>query len=83
MYNWTEREQRLVKICFELAITLHTSGEYFKGKGIPYVAEWVAEQLNQCGYRNIPVGSSWGTLIEEETFKKIENAAIRDEGTSS
>lgn len=70
MYNWTEREKKLVSIAFELGITIHTH-PYFKDKKIPDVAAWISDQLNQCGFRNHPVGSSWGSLVEEETYEKM------------
>lgn len=83
MHNWTKREQTLVDICFQIALTLHTNGDPFRFKKNSEVAEWVADQLNQCGFPNVPVGSSWGHLVEEETFKKIKDATIRNEGTPS
>lgn len=76
MYKWTQREQKLAQICFELALTMHTSGDHFRDKDVSYVAKWVADQLNQCGFRNIPIGSSWGYLVEEETFKKNKDVTF-------
>lgn len=56
------REQKLVDICFEVALRIHAHPEIFTPKTTEEVATWVAQQLNQCGFPTTPVGASWGVL---------------------
>lgn len=55
------REQQLVDIMFEVAITIHTHPS-FRAKTREEVAEWVAHQLKECGFETTPCGASWGVL---------------------
>lgn len=61
VFRPTEREQKLVDICFQLAIMVHCD-ERFAKRGVEGVAEYVASQLKQCGFPTHPVGMSWGVL---------------------
>ena len=58
------KEQKLVDICFQVAIMVHEHPS-FKGKSSEYVVEYVAEQLRECGFDTVPLGSSWGILRNE------------------
>lgn len=69
MNNNTHREQKLVDLCFQIALMISTPGK--DRGGIPYdltklsaseKAAWVAKQLRACGFDTEPVGSSWGVL---------------------
>jgi len=71
------REQKLIDICFSIAITLHMHQAGWKDASIEEVAEWVATQLQECGFPTHPVGMSWGVLEKEsetERLKKIRDA---------
>lgn len=59
------REQKLVDICFSVAMHIHTE-KSFKGKSNEEVAKWVAEQLEGCGFKTIPMGASWGVLTNKQ-----------------
>ena len=62
----TEREQKLVDICFEILFTV-TADYYYKGwfsdRTIEERAEWVARMLRNNGFDTEPCGCSWGVLI--------------------
>lgn len=58
----TKTEQQLVDIAFELVLTMHANRKSFKNKSREEVAEWVAKQLANCGFKTEPCGSSWGVL---------------------
>lgn len=60
------REQKLVDICFEIALTVK-SYNGFKDKTNQEMAGWVAKQLEVAGFPTEPCGSSWGVLIEEKS----------------
>lgn len=55
-------EQKLVDICFQLALTMRKHNEHFNKLTIEETAEWVAKQLNDCGFPTTPMGMSWGVL---------------------
>lgn len=65
------REQQLIDICFSVGLMLHDpcsreedKSSYFKGKSNEEVAEWIASQLEACGFPTKPMGSSWGVLVK-------------------
>lgn len=58
-------EQKLVDIMFSIGLIIHDH-EYFDGKSIPEVAEYIAEQLRENGFDTHQVGSSWGVLTNEK-----------------
>ena len=55
-------EQKLVDICFEIALTMKHNSAFFEKQTTDETADWVANQLKQCGFPTIPCGSSWGIL---------------------
>lgn len=62
------REQQLVDICFQIAMTAASDRglEYF-GSGSDKnerICDWVVEQLRECGFPTHQQGSSWGVLDE-------------------
>ena len=57
-----DREQKLVDIAYEVAMTIKDNSDYWKGKTSEEIATWVSRQLRQCGFDTQPVGSSWGKL---------------------
>lgn len=57
----TNDTQKLIDITFQIAFTIHNE-KFFKGKNKYVVAEWVAEQLRECGFDTQPCGASWGVL---------------------
>lgn len=63
----TYREQKLVDITFEIALLLTSEkyADHFRKLGRDGVAEYVANQLNGCGFPTTPVGSSWGVLPDK------------------
>ena len=54
--------QKIVDICFSIALTINSRQDYFKGKNSQEVAEWVSSQLDACGFPNHPCRASWGKL---------------------
>jgi hypothetical protein len=55
------REQKLIDIMYQIAMV---SAEYNHGKSNEEIAKWVTDQLYACGFATMPVGSSWGILID-------------------
>lgn len=56
------REQKLIDIVFEVALTIRNSQRLKNHTTQDELAEWVAKQLRECGFDTKPVGSSWGVL---------------------
>ena len=54
-------EQKLVDICFEIALTMKGNKKLNKMSNDD-LAKWVADQLDGCGFKTFPCGSSWGVL---------------------
>ena len=54
-------EQKLVDICFMIALTMKGNKKLNKMSNED-LAKWVADQLNGCGFKTFPCGSSWGVL---------------------
>lgn len=65
----TGRERKLTDILFQIAYMIHTN-EALKQMSSSQVMEWAAEQLNDCGFYNIPMGASWGYLVSKESLEK-------------
>lgn len=59
-------EQKLVDICFSIALTIKTNKKYFGKLSYEETADWVAKQLDGCGFPTTPCGSSWGILIKDK-----------------
>ena len=59
------REQKLVDICFSVGLMIHSTN-HFETMTQEEVAAWIAKQLEACGFPTIPMGSSWGVLVEKE-----------------
>lgn len=57
----TEREQELVNIMFQIAMTVRDS-DVLQKMDNEQLAEWVRNQLSACGFETEPVGASWGVL---------------------
>lgn len=57
----TDREQKLLDIMFQVVLKVHNH-PYFKDKSDEEVCAWVLDQVNKCGFKAIPMGSSWGVL---------------------
>jgi len=58
-----EREQKLVDICFQVAMFVQDKRFNFHKMSQEELAEWVAKQLRECGFPTRPMGCSWGVLI--------------------
>lgn len=59
-----QEKQKLVDIMFQIALTIHDKRykKDFDKMDNERVAEWVAEQLKNCGFETFQCGSSWGVL---------------------
>ena len=57
-------EQKLVDLCFSMAMTLHMNQHWLEMQSRDELAEWVAKQLKDGGFPTKPCGISWGVLIE-------------------
>lgn len=59
-------QQKLVDICFEIAMMIHDQRYSFKDMDREELAAWVARQLDGCGFPTTAVGISWGVLDKEK-----------------
>jgi hypothetical protein len=59
------REQQLIDITFQIALTVWKHSDWFESKTKEEVCSWVSKQLKECGFNTIPIGSSWGVLVDE------------------
>lgn len=59
-----EQKQKLIDIMFETGLAIHNN-PWFKGKSNEEVAGWIKETLDKTGFKVVPMGASWGVLIEE------------------
>lgn len=66
----TEREQKLVDLCFSLVYPQWNHMHPMKPEEL---MSWVADQLKQNGFPTTPVGSSWGVLEENKTDQTWAN----------
>ena len=55
-------EQKIVDLCFEIALTMADNSSFFKEKNHEEIAGWVADQLKKNGFPTKPIGMSWGVL---------------------
>lgn len=65
--TFTDREQKLVDIAFQLAIV---GAQHLNGKSSDEVAKWAATQLEECGFPTVPMGMSWGVLANKPRPEK-------------
>ena len=56
-------KQQLIDICFQIGLVIKDS-KVLQGMSNEKVAQWIAQQLKECGFETQPVGSSWGILID-------------------
>jgi hypothetical protein len=62
----TRNEQKLVDIMFQ-CVSVATDPLHaptFAKMTREQRMEWAARQLNECGFKNTPVGASWGYLTQ-------------------
>lgn len=62
------KQQKLIDICFQLVLTATDKRhkKFFEKLDNEGKAKWVRDQLLQCGYPTVAVGSSWGVLQQEK-----------------
>ena len=58
-----DEKQQLIDICFQIGLVIKDS-KVLQGMSNEKVAQWIAQQLKECGFETQPVGSSWGILID-------------------
>jgi hypothetical protein len=63
MYTPTN-EQKLIDIMFSVGIMIHEHRTVFEGRSRKEIAEWIAKQLDECGFKTIQHGDSYGVLVE-------------------
>lgn len=56
-------DQKLVDIAFELVAIIFEYHTHFETKTQEQRMQWVAEQLEKCGFKTKPMGVSWGVLV--------------------
>jgi hypothetical protein len=56
------KQQKLIDIMFEIALTCREKSDWLENMTREDVASWVADQLRACGFDTKPCGSSWGVL---------------------
>lgn len=59
------REQKILDCTFQIAQMVHENDE-LHAMSREELMGWVSEQLDKCGIRNAPVGSSWGVLLNNK-----------------
>lgn len=70
------REQKLIDIMFEIAMTLHGNPPWAKNMDRDQLAQWIRHQLDQCGFTTIPMGISWAVLVDpivRESYDAYQN----------
>ncbi len=74
------REQKLVDLCFAVALNIHSHQKAWKDATRDEVAEWVSDQLKGCGFPTQSLGSSWGVLIKRTRNERLETirSALED-----
>jgi hypothetical protein len=57
-------EQKLIDLCFSLVLHYRTyqNHDLMQTKTQEETAEWVADNLRECGFPTTPTGMSWGVL---------------------
>jgi hypothetical protein len=62
----TKNERKLMEIAFQLVGTVSDPlhAPVFNKMTHAQRMEWAARQLNECGFKNTPVGASWGYLTQ-------------------
>jgi hypothetical protein len=63
-------EQKLVDICFAIGLHITEDKEYWKNKSREEVANWIRDQLTDCGFETIPMGASWGVLKKNLNYRR-------------
>jgi hypothetical protein len=63
--RYKSNEQKLVDLCFEIALMISDKEYKLYEKSIEEKAEWIAHQLKECGFPTMPCGMSWGVLINQ------------------
>ena len=53
--------QKLIDITFQIGLAIHNEN-FFKDKNKYDVAEWISQQLRECGFDTHPCGASWDVL---------------------
>lgn len=61
-------EQKLIDAMFEMVFTA-TSHNWFEGKNREEIAEWIRIQLKALGYTVVPMGASYGVLVDDKVIK--------------
>ena len=56
-------KQQLIDIVFQIGLVIADS-KVLQGMSNEKVAQWIAQQLKECGFETKPCGSSWGILID-------------------
>lgn len=75
-----DEKRKLFNVIFEMGIMIHNHVS-FADKSTEEVAEWMASQLNKCGFYNIPIGACWGVPVSKEVYDKYQ--AEHDKGIST
>jgi len=62
----TESENKLVDLCFSMVGTASDpkNQKQFGAMTHDQRMAWVAKQLKECGFPTIPIGSTWGRIID-------------------
>lgn len=59
------KEQQLIDIIFEIALTINNNRNWFQNKSDEDVCAWVKQQLELCGFDIVSIDGSWGVLKNE------------------
>lgn len=70
-----EERQKLINLMFQMVLVTTNDPVFCKRPRGERMA-WVANNLRALGYDTHPIGSSWGTIVNEE-FRK--NTPIKDD----
>lgn len=86
LLNNREREQKLVDLCFEMVYIAcdQTHREWFDNRTRDERMQWVANNLESCGFPTVPVGMVWGKITDlpKEKRWKIVGTNPPEESTN-
>jgi hypothetical protein len=75
------RQQKLVDICFEIGLLVNDPKYRSKFRKLSQeeLAQYVADQLNKCGFPTQPLGLSWGILDPDSESSQVEIHRLKAE----
>lgn len=63
--KYDKEHQKLVDLCFQVGMMMHGEKQ-LQSKSRDDAAEWIGQQLRDCGFDTSPCGLSWGVLKSQQ-----------------